>query len=332
MTFDKESKLNSSLASNSSHALKVVRLRFEVECLEKLNLPEFTGSLFRGVFGNQLRKLSCMTRQRECAPCPLRSTCPYSLIFETPSASQCGKQLHNPPRPYVMEEVTSSQLDLERGDDFSFGMVLFGYAISQIPLIILAWEKALSLGLRRSKTLCQLRAVYTEGNSSPVYLPGQVSQNIPAPYLSHSGFDWNNLDRITLQFMTPFRLLRQGKRIPVDAIDANLLLMALARRYQLLMDTHQPGEINLDFGTLKQEAAKLAVDVDMKWQDQQRYSKRQNRAIPIGGFIGELTLTGKLTQFGELLEIGQWIHIGKEATFGLGRYRLINAQLQGTDR
>ena len=318
--------MNLPLTSNNTHALKVVRLRFEVECLEKLNLPEFSGSMFRGVFGNQLRKLSCMTRQRECTACPLKSTCPYSLIFETPAADhQRSKQFHNPPRPYVMEEAASSRLDLGKGDHFSFGMVLFGYAISQIPLIILTWEQALASGLRRSQTPCQLRAVYAEGEPNPVYLPGQTIQNMPPTQFVHSDFDWINLKRITLQFVTPLRLLKQGKRILLDDITAELLLMALARRYQLLTDTHQPGCSNLNFGALKQEASKLVIETDMKWRDQQRHSRRQDRLIPIGGFVGKLTLTGNLAPFGELLEAGQWIHVGKEATFGLGKYHLLKA-------
>lgn len=322
--------MNHPLTSNTTDTLKVVRLRFEVQCLEKLNLPEFSGSLFRGVFGNQLRKLSCMTRQQDCASCPLRNTCPYSLIFETPPPTQqCGKKpLQNPPRPYVLEEAVVSRPELDKGEYFSFGMVLFGYATSQIPLIILAWEKALASGLRRSKTPCRLRAVYAEGDSTPVYVRGdnacaQGIQNILAAQYLQSDIDWNNLDRITLQFVTPLRLLRHGKRIPIDDVNADLLLMALARRYQLLMETHQPSSVNFDFTLLKQEASKLVMEADMSWQDQQRYSRRQDRTIPIGGFIGKLTLIGELTKFGTLLEAGQWIHIGKEATFGLGRYRLI---------
>ncbi|MBK7847400.1 MAG: CRISPR system precrRNA processing endoribonuclease RAMP protein Cas6 [Zoogloea sp.] len=41
-----------------------------------------------------------------------------------------------------------------------------------------------------------------------------------------------------------------------------------------------------------------------------------------GGVIGSWRLTGEIAPFIPFLYLGQWLHVGKEATFGLGGYRL----------
>jgi hypothetical protein len=44
--------------------------------------------------------------------------------------------------------------------------------------------------------------------------------------------------------------------------------------------------------------------------------------MALGGVVGNWTLTGELAPFLPYLHLGQWLHVGKEATFGLGGYRL----------
>ena len=47
----------------------------------------------------------------------------------------------------------------------------------------------------------------------------------------------------------------------------------------------------------------------------------QQRMV-LGGALGRWTLQGDLAPFWPLLHLGQWLHVGKNATFGLGRYRM----------
>ena len=44
--------------------------------------------------------------------------------------------------------------------------------------------------------------------------------------------------------------------------------------------------------------------------------------MQLGGCIGHLTLRGELAPFSAALRLGEWLHVGKEASFGLGHYRL----------
>ena len=51
--------------------LPAARYRFDFEVTVPLRLPEYAGSMIRGVFGRALRRLACMTREKDCKACPL---------------------------------------------------------------------------------------------------------------------------------------------------------------------------------------------------------------------------------------------------------------------
>ena len=62
---------------------------------------------------------------------------------------------------------------------------------------------------------------------------------------------------------------------------------------------------------------------DLGWKDWQRYSSRQDRKMSLGGVVGSIELEGLTAFHRTLLAVGQMIHAGKNATFGLGKYRLL---------
>ena len=78
---------------HDGHPLPIARYRFSARALDAVQLPHYAGSLLRGQFGAALRHLACMTRQPSCTDCPLRSTCPYTRIFEAAAPEQ--HQLHS---------------------------------------------------------------------------------------------------------------------------------------------------------------------------------------------------------------------------------------------
>jgi CRISPR/Cas system endoribonuclease Cas6 (RAMP superfamily) len=60
----------------------------------------------------------------------------------------------------------------------------------------------------------------------------------------------------------------------------------------------------------------------LTWRDLSRYSNRQQRKTPLGGFTGTLHLQGDLTPFARLLRTAEILHVGKGTTFGLGRFQI----------
>ena len=51
--------------------LPLARYRFHWRVSAPIHLPAYAGSMLRGAFGHALRRLACMTRQADCAACPL---------------------------------------------------------------------------------------------------------------------------------------------------------------------------------------------------------------------------------------------------------------------
>ena len=126
----------------------------------------------------------------------------------------------------------------------------------------------------------------------------------------------------TLAIDTPLRLQKNGR--PIDGLQlvARDLLMALVRRIALIHEFHGAGPLALDFTDLADRAERIGSAKDLRWRDWTRYSSRQNQKMVLGGVVGRWTLTGDLAPFAPFLHLGQWLHVGKEATFGLGGYKL----------
>ena len=70
-----------------SVTLPMVRYRIAFEVTEPVHLPEYSGSTIRGAFGGALRRVACMTRQKDCKACPLyrsvRSITSHSLYLHS---------------------------------------------------------------------------------------------------------------------------------------------------------------------------------------------------------------------------------------------------------
>lgn len=320
--------------------LPIARYRFTAQVGETLQLPQYAGSLLRGQFGAALRHLACMTRQSTCTACPLRQTCPYPRIFEAPAPPEHELQRFSAiPNAYVVEPPANtlhavpqdSPRVLQPGQTLQFHMVLTGNALEQLPLVIVAWKRALSQGLNKSRSRAELIEVHwvdADGLEHPVWSaqqpqlqPHAASLRVPAPSCA--------MDGLRLHIHTPLRLQTQGQPLRLQQLTPRALISAVARRVALVMEFHadQPG-----WGAQVPAAAALAQQLDdqrnVRWFDWKRYSSRQQQEMTLGGVIGQWDLYGPAQALAELwpwLWLGQWLHVGKNATFGLGGYRLEHA-------
>lgn len=58
----------------------------------------------------------------------------------------------------------------------------------------------------------------------------------------------------------------------------------------------------------------------LAWHDWDRYSKRQQRKVTLGGLLGTLDIEGEIDAgLAALLRAAEILHVGKGATFGLGK-------------
>jgi hypothetical protein len=299
----------------------VARYRLVSLVKTALSLPDYAGSMLRGVFGHSLRQLACLTRQDICDPCPLLTTCPYTLIFEAPAPAE--HQLQNfsaVPNAYVIEPPPWGRRLYEPGAALVFEMVLFGQALEKLPLVILAWQRALARGLGDGTAeLTDMLLLNPQGEESVFdqalnrVRPHEQRLRLP-PLQGTADFGLN--------FITPLRLQENGRVLPPERVTAKVLLMALARRVSLLLEFHAGIRPDYDFPRLRRMAEEVGAVNNLKWRHWERWSNRQNKKMTLNGLVGEVRFSGVPLEFQDHLRLGQWAHIGKNATFGLGRYLL----------
>ena len=308
------------MTASTRPPLPIARLHLTVRAEGPLQLPPYAGSMLRGAFGHALLALSPLPHT-DGKPCALHASCPYCQLFAAPPLPAHSLQkFSHMPQPYVIEPPTGGAQQLQAGQSFGFGLVLIGKALGLLPTVLQAWQRALRTGLGPQHTPCTLVDIYDENGTQRISDKREQLSNLsttlpPAPALG---------TQATLHFCTPLRLQVQGKPVRAGQLTARDLLIALARRHQLLCDVHLGAAApQYDFKTLVEQVQAVALQAqDLHWFDWGRYSQRQKQEMQLGGLLGAVTLHGDLAPFAELLHFGQWLHVGKNASFGLGGYRL----------
>lgn len=304
----------------------LARYRFEFEVTTQIRLPEYAGSALRGAFGHALRQISCVTRAKTCAGCILVSKCPYTGIFEPQKPEISSISLSTPPVPYIIEPPEWGERHYAPGELLAFHFTLVGRAADHLPLCITAWRRALTRGIGRGDGTAELTEVAHESSSTrtTVYSPGgDVSEHHCLLTLP----DESAPQTLTLEFLTPLRLQENGYALPPARLTPRPLLTALVRRASLLAE-HYHGKMLMPqsrFAELAQEASAIEGNTQLRWRDWTRCSSRQQKSMKLGGCIGLWSLSGNLAPFWDFLRLGERLHVGKEASFGLGQYRILTS-------
>lgn len=304
--------------------LPVARYRFDFLLNDDLRLPAFAGSLLRGQFGAALRRTACMTGAKSCTGCALLGTCPYPAIFEAPAPQAHPLQKFSQvPNPYVVEPPAFGTRAIAAGDTLSFGMVLVGRALEQLPLIVYALQRALRHGLATQRARGELVDVVWETTSEAQSVwdadVGRVAKHRPELEVPAFG----RCGEVRLDIDTPLRLQDNGR--PLGAIDLSprKLITALVRRAALLFEFHAKlPRMGADAPEIARRAESITDERSLTWRDWTRYSSRQKREMTLGGVVGTWTLRGDLEPLLPWIWLGQWLHAGKNATMGMGRYRM----------
>jgi hypothetical protein len=306
----------------------VARYRLECEVVRPLALPDYAGSALRGVFGHALKELACVTLARDCRGCALLRTCPYPAVFETPPPDDARRIYSDIPHPFVVEPPAWGTVDIPTGAALGVGLVLIGPAQQHLPLLLHAWERALRRGLGSAggtARLLRVRALdHSDPDAGPVLETGPdarlrdhpASLPLPAPGAAPK--------TVRVELLTPLRLKRDGRPLRPGQLQPRDLLMALVRRTADLCELQLGRRTGWDFAALSRQASAVAGSARLEWRDATRWSNRQQQHTPLGGLVGTIDLEGDFAPFWQLLHLGQWLHVGGKATFGLGRYRLLN--------
>jgi hypothetical protein len=298
--------------------------RYRLDCVAEtpMHFREYAGSTLRGAFGHALKRTVCMTRQPDCKTCALYRTCPYPAVFAPPAPETHRVQKFSDiPAPYVIEPMPWGEKHYAPGEGFSFHFVLVGRALAHLPVLLYAWQRALAHGVGVGDGRARLVRVehVVPGANTPVYdaRDGRITEHTttlpaapPVP------------QRTTLRFLTQLRLQHEGRPLGPKEVRAERLIIGLLKRISLIAEFHIGQNLAIDFAHLAEQAKTLRDERQLLWRDWTRYSNRQKQEMQLGGVIGAWVLEGDLAPFWPYLHLGQWLHVGKNATFGLGHYRL----------
>lgn len=300
--------------------LAIGEYRFTLIANEPISIPEFSGSLLRGSFGWALRGLTCTTQAESCEGCALYSDCSFPALFNPKPNESLAKRFPSIPAPYLFIPPHNIQDEILKEDEtFTFHLTLFGnYAISQLPLIILAWQRASYIGLGKGKAQAELLKVdhLTQHGAQMIYRMDEKKVEAHQPQVKLQPLKMP-LTSITLKIMTPTRIQYENKLINGDQLTARIFLNALQRKALLYGVCY----LNLDIEKLPL-AENIACDAKLYRHSFYRYSNRQKQKMNLEGVLGTIKLSGDLSSWWPLLQLGQYTHIGKNTSFGLGYYQI----------
>lgn len=327
---------------------KIGKFKITINPIEKIILPEYKGSTFRGGFGNSFRRITCINRRWDCNDCILKEKCIYSYIFETPLPRDSELQKKNSyvPHPFIIEPPLEQKELFKKDEIISFDLILIGKAIEYLPYFIFTFKELGKKGVGKGRGKYFLERVenypnnieksirknnYKLNDSTKLVYDGKdkIFSNeyplITEKDIKKISNEFNGADRITLDFLTPTRIKYQGKLI--SQLEFPVFIKNLLRRISILSYFHSDNTLDLDYKELISGAEDIKiVNSELSWHDWERYSARQSSKMKLGGFQGRVSFQGReeglLKRYLPLIVLGEYIHIGKGTSFGLGKYKI----------
>ena len=320
--------------------LPIARLRVTLRLLDATTLPPYKGAMLRGGFGYAFQRASCpQSCWGHSDSCAVGALCPYRWIFETPHPPGVAHlhDLHDIPRPFVIEPPVEHKRAYAAGDALEFGLVLFGRAIDHLAYFLYSFEQLGRMGLGREQARARLErvevlrpweptgvAVYSEGRATAeaARLRGDsVGYIYSAACIAERAARLPHDLRITLP--TPLRIKARGDFL--GQLELPALVQTLCWRLSALATFHGGGPWEVDHRALIEQARGVALEqARTEWFDWERTSTRggKPRTMTLGGLVGSAVLRNVPPELRALLLAGTLAHAGKAAVFGHGKIEL----------
>lgn len=256
----------------------------------------------RGAVGASLRFMLCRVRGTPCTTCSERPSCVFPSLFQPERyAPHEGRGPRYRLAPWVL------WTDLQEGLLVAH-LRLFGPAAPHAWRWRTALELAAARGIGRGRRAFVPASLELRESTFAQLLP--LCPPAGAPLL--------------VRFCSPLRLVTDGKPAAVAPSFAALLL-AVHRRLrlaQLCWSEVTP--------SAPPQAPPSPSDVPLMahavaWQEYSRYSRRQQRAMRLGGVTGEAVYGGDWASYWPLLATAAVLHAGKLTTMGFGRVEFSSA-------
>jgi hypothetical protein len=308
--------------------LAVLRARLTYRLLAATTLPAYKGALLRGGFGYAFQRACCTEAcWRREAPCSLETLCPYRWVFETPHPPDIAHlhDLHDVPRPFVIEPPLDHKRQYAAGESLEFGLILIGRGVDYLPYFLHSFEQLGHVGLGRTMARAQLERVEAlppfRPVGVPIYRDGRLEQGFELPLLSLDTLIERAAELpadLHIELPTPLRVKTRGQFI--DSFDIAAIVQAVCWRINALSVFHGPGLWNTDYRPLVTAARDVRIGkAELHWVDWERTSTRTDRSMKLGGIVGQASLYDVPVAVRAALLAANVLHVGKACVFGHGR-------------
>jgi hypothetical protein len=223
------------------------------------------------------------------------------------------------------------------GEEFEFGLTLFGKVLPLMPYVVMAAQGMGKNGVGSRTGQGQRGRFQVTGVEGVNLLSGQrqslldARKQVSFPRLVVGVEDVRQRaeslgkDNLEVEFVTPLRLVDKG-----ELVRKPLLRPLLQRLFERLTALNREygedaGERENNFRELLAQAETVElVENFTEWREIASYSTRQGRCTPIGGLVGRARYQGQLGELLPWLVWGEATQAGKDTVKGNGWYKLIS--------
>jgi len=298
--------------------LKYIKIDITIKFDKEIEFYIYPTFIFRSVLGKELKRLVCLFKGRKCPECPIKYTCAYSYVFETPieKNNQFLKGRDRASHPFVLSSDTVLGA---KTDHLNLYLTLFGKGIDYFPYIYYSLLQAGKKGIFKERIKFTLNSAEIDG-ASIIDNENNINMDFERKewFLQKSGQAKNI--KLLITFLSPLRLKYQGSYGTDFSFDD--FLVAAKRRCDVLCGLY--GKIDKE--DMVDNFLKIShriIKRNIKWMDLNYYSARQKSRLKMGGVSGSILVEGNFsTEELSFLEAGELFHVGKNPGFGLGKIKV----------
>lgn len=246
--------------------------------------------------------------------CRVAEACPYGVVF---AASLTRRP------PYAFHVFTGDN----RAGGARIELTLFGPAWRIYSWILVAIGEALRRGVgkvRRPWRVERVARIRPDGRAEPIAGPSSAGliPDLAPDHLDPTPAPGAAPGPVTVQFLSPARLLRDGRLLPGrEPVPFGLLIARILDRFA---DLYGPDASEVLAPEIRRviEADASAVpqiEDDTRWFEVRDYSSRSRSELLLGGKVGRAVYGGAAGRFLPILRAGEIVHVGKNAASGCGR-------------
>ncbi len=332
---------------SSLESLPLVRLQFELESLETLEVSPYKGDLLRMALLWWLSEFWCPEESRCREGCRRPDECMFGRLCQpclNPAWPSDLRRLigDTPPPAYTLWDFRDRRTHIFQGAPWAFEMTWTGaLAIQQIPAIVAAVQRGAELGMGRMRwrnRLIQVTAWTPDDHPPHILATTEPHQGVEtliwrAERVEDVVFGYSEALRwaetwtrpvraLRIDYVSPMKLKERGEWVMEPHFSA--IARALTRRLRILSELYGGGEWpHEEYGPLLDLGDAVILEHhETHWMNYSRYSQ-QSGNYEIEGFVGPAWYAAE--DFRPLLPVlwlGQWLHLGKGYVLGNGRYQL----------